>query len=344
MTALATKFISFSDQTTGVAYANPSTQPASVTFTAFDSAGVKLASKSLTLLAGAHDAANMGPFLGLSNFKGSIQIDSTVAIASLSLNAEAFPSFSSLPPGELGGSAALTYYFPHLALGAGWQTTLTYINFTSQSVTCTTTFYADSGAPLSVSFGGTAASSRTDTLAAGGVLHEESKADLNGPETRGWAKAVCNGSVKASLLFRFYQQGKPIGEAGVNAMTTTATKFVTFSDQTTGVAYANPSAQSASITFNALGLDGIKLGSKNLTLAAGAHDAANMGPFLGLTSFKGSIQVVSTVPIVSLSLNAEAFPSFSSLPAGELDDSTALATGDSGTPPPPELPPYDYGY
>ncbi|MBI3895490.1 MAG: hypothetical protein HY313_06125 [Acidobacteria bacterium] len=349
MTELATKFVTFSDQTTGVAYANPSTQPASVTFSAFNSDGVKLTSKSLTLLAGAHDAANVGPFLGVSSsFRGSIQIESTVPIASLSLNAEAFPSFSSLPPGELGTSIQpppAAYYFPHLALGAGWQTTLTYINFSPQTVTCTTTFLSDSGSPLSVSFGGAAASSRTDTLAAGGVLHEESKADLNAPEVRGWAKAQCNGRIKASLLFRFYQQGKPIGEAGVNAMTTTATKFVTFSDQTTGVAYANPSTQSASITFNALGLDGIKLASKSLTLAAGAHDAANMGPFLVLNIFKGSIQVISTVPIISLSLNAEAFPSFSSLPAGELDDSTPLATGENSNPgPEPPPPDYSYGY
>ncbi|MBI4460725.1 MAG: hypothetical protein HY648_11800 [Acidobacteria bacterium] len=327
MTTLATKFVSFSDQLTGVAYANPSTQTASITITAFNTAGATLASKSLTLAAGAHDAANMGPFLGLSSFRGSIQIESTVPIASLSLNAEAFPAFSSLPPGELDGSTALTYYFPHLALGAGWQTTLTYLNYSSQAVTCTTTFYADSGAPLSVSFGGAASSSRTDTLVAGGVIHDESKADLNAPEVRGWAKAQCSGPIKSSLLFRYYQQGKPIGEAGVNAMTTLASKFVTFADQLTGVAYANPSTQSASITFIAISSDGVRLASKTLTLAAGAHDAANMGPFLGLSSFKGWIQVLSTVPIISLALNAEAFPAFSSLPPGELDASTVLATG-----------------
>ncbi|MBI4460437.1 MAG: hypothetical protein HY648_10320, partial [Acidobacteria bacterium] len=306
MTDLATKFVTFSDQTTGVAYANPSSQTAQITFTAFSSTGAQLASKSLPLLPGAHGADNMGPFLGLSSFTGSIQITSTVPVVSLSLNAEAFPAFSSLPPGELSDTSSSTYYFPHLALGGGWQTTITYINFSSQTVTCATTFFSDSGSPLSVSFGGAAISSRTDTLAPGGVIHEESKADLNVSEVRGWAKAQCSGAIKASLLFRFYQQGKPTGEAGVNAMTTTATKFVTFSDQTTGVAYANSSTQTAQITFNALSADGVKLASKTLTLAVGAHDAANMGPFLGLSSFRGSIQVISTVPIVSLSLNAEA--------------------------------------
>jgi hypothetical protein len=45
--------------------------------------------------------------------------------------------------------------FPHLALGRGWQTTLTYASSSTQNV------FADSGAPLVVSFGGTAASSRS---------------------------------------------------------------------------------------------------------------------------------------------------------------------------------------
>jgi hypothetical protein len=52
--------------------------------------------------------------------------------------------------------------------------------------------------------------------------------------------------------------------------------------------------------------------------------AANPGPLLGLQNFTGFVEVTSSVPIVSLSLNFEAFPVFSSLPAGELSDSTAL--------------------
>ena len=327
MTAPATQFVTFSDQTTGVAYANPSSQTAQITFTAFSSTGAQLASKSLSLLPGQHDAKNMGGFLDINIFRGSIQIVSTVPIVSLAINAEAFPAFSSLPPGELDGSAALTYYFPHLALGAGWQTTITYTNYSPQTVTCTTNFFANLGGPLSVSFGGAAVTSRTDTLPPGGVIHEESQADLNALEVQGWAKAQCSGPIKASLLFRFYQQGKPIGEAGVNAMTVLTTKFVTFSDQTTGVAYANPSTQAADITFNALNSEGVLLASKSLSLLPGEHGAKNVGDFLAINSFRGSIQIIATVPIVSLAINAEAFPAFSSLPPGELDASTIIVAG-----------------
>jgi len=55
------------------------------------------------------------------------------------------------------------------------------------------------------------------------------------------------------------------------------------------------------------------VGSANLMLAAGAHTQANLGPLSG----KGSVTVTSSQPIVSLSLNAEAYPSFSSPPPGD---------------------------
>jgi hypothetical protein len=219
------------------------------------------------------------------------------------------------------------YYFPHFALGGGWQTTITHINYSPDQVTCVTTFFSDSGDPLSVPFGESEVSSRMDMLAPGGVIHQETTAALGDPEVGGWAQARCSGPIKTSLLFRFYQQGVPVGEAGVNAMATPATKFVTFADQTTGVAYANPSADSAQITLSALDSSGVKLADKILTLLPGQHGAQNIGPLLGLENFRGSIRIVSTVPIVSLSLNFEASPAFSSLPPGELDDSTPLATG-----------------
>jgi hypothetical protein len=331
MSAPATQFASFAETRTGIAYANPSTaQPANVTITALNSTGQTLGSKTITLSPGQHAAANVGPLLNLSSFTGSVQITSTAPIVSLALNFEAFPAFSSLPPGELSGFPAMgasTYYFSHLALGGGWQTTITYVNDSSQSVTCQTSFLSDLGVPLPVSFGGTAASSRTDILLPGGTLHQQSTANLNAPVVTGWAQAQCTGPVKASLLFRLYSQGNAVAEAGVNAMAAPTTKFATFGETRTGVAYANPSNQQATITITALDTGGRVLGKANVPLAAGAHGSANVGPLLNLSSFSGSVQITSTAPISSLSLNFEAFPVFSSLPPGELDASTPLSTG-----------------
>ena len=75
----------------------------------------------------------------------------------------------------------------------------------------------------------------------------------------------------------------------------------------------------ALVTFTARDADGRVLASVDETLLPNGHDAQNMAPLFGLGSFAGSIEVTSTEPIVSLSLNFEADPVFSSLPPGELD-------------------------
>ena len=333
-TVPATRFVTFAEQGegqfgTGVAYANPSDTSATVTFTARDTAGEVLPSVNRTLPPGGHAADGMSELFDLSSFTGSIEVTSTVPIVSLSLNFEADPVFSSLPPGELDASAqgSTTYYFPHLAVGASWQTTITYINYSPEEVSCQTDFISDHGTPLMVSFAalGTVVS-RTDVLPPGGSVHQETNVDLSAPLAPGWALANCSGPVKASLLFRRRNsEGAPTAEAGVNATAVPATRFVTFAEQGegqfgTGVAYANPSDTSATVTFTARDTAGEVLPSVNRTLPPGGHAADGMSELFDLSSFTGSIEVTSTVPIVSLSLNFEADPVFSSLPPGETID------------------------
>ena len=70
-----------------------------------DAAGEVLASVVRTLSPGGHDAHGMESLFGPSSFTGSIEVTSTEPIVSLSLNFEADPVFSSLPPGELEAAA-----------------------------------------------------------------------------------------------------------------------------------------------------------------------------------------------------------------------------------------------
>ena len=168
--------------------------------------------------------------------------------------------------------------------------------------------------------------SRTDVLPPGGSVHQETDVDLSAPLAPGWAQATCSGPVKASLLYRLRNSaGAPTAEVGVNAAAVPATRFVTFAEQGegqlgTGVAYANPSATSAHVTFTARDTAGEVLASVDRTLLPGGHDAHGMAELFDLTSFTGSIEVTSTEPIVSLSINLEAAPVFSSLPPGDIVD------------------------
>ena len=345
VTVPASRFVTFAEQGegkpgTGVAYANPSDTEAVITFTARDADGLTLASVNQELSAGGHGAQNMAPLFGLSSFSGSLEVTSTAPIVSLSLNAEAAPVFSSLPPGEVDAAAqgATTYYFPHLAVGAGWQTTITYINYSSEEVSCRTEFLSDHGGPLLISFAGLGTVvSRPDVLPPGGSVHQETNVELSAPLVPGWARATCSGPVKASLLYRRFEGGVPTGEAGVNAVTVPATRFITFAEQGegkhgTGVAYANPSATTtAFVTFTVRDAAGEMLASVDETLLPRGHDAKNMVDLFDLSSFSGWLEVTSTAPIVSLSLNNEADPVFSSLPPGEVDAAAQGTTMSSQT-------------
>ena len=237
----------------------------------------------------------------------------------------------------LQAQGSTTYYFPHLAVGASWQTTITYINYSPEEVTCQTDFISDHGSPLMVSFAGLGTVvSRTDVLPPGGSVHQETNVDLSAPLAPGWARATCSGPVKASLLFRQHNSaGVPIAEGGVNAAAVPATRFVTFAEQAegkagTGVAYANPSFTAAHVTFTAKDAAGQTLASIDRTLLPNGHDAQNLASLFGPSSFIGSLEVTSTVPIVSLSLNFEAAPVFSSLPPGEVTPETPSEPSTTG--------------
>ena len=250
-------------------------------------------------------------------------------VASVSGPNQATGTFSAGGPVLSIQTANTTYYFPQLAFGGGWQTTLTYVNYSPVSANCTTTFYGDTGGALQVPFGAALASTRTDTLAAGASLHQQTTAATTAANQEGWAIATCSYPVQASLLYRFYNSaGVAQGEAGVNASLEPATEFVTFAQASatasTGIAYGNPSATAAEVTITAIGSAGAALGSTVVNLAPNAHASANIGPLLNIASFTGSVQILSTAPIVSLSLNAEAFPVFSALPPGDLPAGTPL--------------------
>ena len=143
-----------------------------------------------------------------------------------------------------------------------------------------------------LSFAGTMISSRTDPIPAGGTIHTATDADPDSPEVTGWARADCTGPIKASALFRLHQDGVPTSEGAVIAMTTLATQFATFADQSTGVAYANPSPDPATITFTAKNTGRATLASEIIGLAAGAHGAANLGLLLGLESFRDRLPLL----------------------------------------------------
>jgi hypothetical protein len=197
------------------------------------------------------------------------------------------------------------------------------VNPSAQPVSCGTSFYADSGMPLSPPFNGIALSSVSDGIPAGATTQRRTDAQPNIPAVTGWARADCTGPVKASALFRSYNGNVAQAEAAMIAMPEPATTFVTYADQSTGVAYANPSAEPAMVTFTLADTTGAPLGSTTITLPEYCHGFAGLGSLLGISSFQGSVTITSTRPILSLSLDFEAAPVFSALPPGQIDNNVS---------------------
>jgi hypothetical protein len=214
------------------------------------------------------------------------------------------------------------YYFAHLVSGGIWRTTFTYVNPTDNFITCDTSFYSEAGGPLPLSFGGIKSSVFLYNLLPGGTIHSQTDANPSGPVEAGWARAVCDGPIRASVLFRSFKGSVAQAEGSVLASTTPATRFVTFSDQISGVAFANPLSVPSTLTFTARNLAGQTLTTKSLTLPALNHGNFNVGPYMNINSFQGSLTIDATSPILSLALNFESSPVFSALPPGQ-DESTA---------------------
>ncbi len=170
----------------------------------------------------------------------------------------------------------LTYYLAHIAAANSWRTTFTLVNQTTLPVTCNTSFFSDTGTPLALTFGGVAQSTTSDLIQPGGLARRQTDSQPSQPLVTGWAVANCTGPVKSSALFRSYNGNVATAEASVPAMLTPATQFVTYADQSTGVAYANPSSSTANVTFTAKDTGGAVLGTQTIAVAAGAHGAQNL--------------------------------------------------------------------
>jgi hypothetical protein len=192
-------------------------------------------------------------------------------------------------------------------------------------VTCRTSFYADSGARLPISFGGDATSALTDIIPAGGTVRRQTISQPSAPENTGWAEATCSSPVKANALIRNYDGNTPQAEAAVIAQSASATTVIAYATQATRVACANPSQTDAVVTLTVADTSGAVLGSARVPLPAGNHAIANLGSLLGIVNFRGSVTITSSQPIVSLVLNYETPTVFTAAPGTVPDNNSSGA-------------------
>jgi hypothetical protein len=135
-----------------------------------------------------------------------------------------------------------------------------------------------------------------------------------------WTMTAAGGAAPYSWTATGLPPGLILSAGGAlsGTPTTASDYFPTFTVQ-------DNSTPQKTATNNVLSLNIDPSSSAQSSAIRDGHSAVNAGPFLGISSFTGSVQIQATAPIVSQSFNFEAPPVFSSLPMGALPPGTPLA-------------------
>jgi len=318
------------DVRTGLAIVNPGTTAANLSFTLRDSSGQTIASGQGTLPAGAHRAKfidelnTIAPNFSLpANFStstlyASLEISSSQPVSVLALrltiNQRGDTLLTSTPIADLSRpQSASNIYFPQLADGGGFITSLVLLNTSASTETGTISLFNDDGSALSLqAAGGAAASGFQYSIPASGFFVFKTAGSGNSTQA-GWVRvAPSSGNAPVGAgIFSYSPQGILVTDSGVPSVlpTTKARIYVDKSNgHDTGIALANPGNAGANISISAFQTDGIvSVGTSTpLPIASNGHKAAFAGQLVsGLpANFTGVVEITSATPFAALTLRS----------------------------------------
>jgi len=220
---------------------------------------------------------------------------------------------------------SFTYYFPQIAAGDGWRTTIFVSNATAAGMaTGSITFTKSDGSPFNanwtdevgnnVSNGGSVISFQ---LAAGQSRKFVTVGDL--PLTVGYAMVTANASVLGTAMYsQLDASGNILAEAGV-PMGIPLGKQAIFVDTSigfrTGVAIANPNSNTLVIHFELVDDNGQVLAAQIRELPGFQHMALFTDElFAGAPAMVGRMQFWCTNPMVAIALRFSPSIQFTTMP------------------------------
>jgi hypothetical protein len=320
------------DINTGIAIVNRGTSAATITYTLRDRSGQTLATGTGNLAAGAHFAKFIheikdvaSSFNVPANFPtavrfGSLDISSTQPLSILALrlttNQRGETLLTTTPVAD--GSAALTanpQYFPQLADGGGYTTTLSLLNTSGATEAGTISVFDDNGGPMAIrETGGTTGSSFSYAIAAGGSFVLQT--DGSSAATRiGWVKVTPNAGNSTPVgggVFSYSPGGILVTESGVPSATPTTHARI-YVDKSgghdTGIAVANPGGSSATLVLSGFLIDGRTPAAptpQTLSVLPNGHSAKFVGQVIPLLppNFTGVVDISSSSPFVAVTLRS----------------------------------------
>jgi|GEM_PF-2401921 hypothetical protein len=240
---------------------------------------------------------------------------------------------ASLPPADAAWPRAVQQTraaFSHIAAGGGWATTITLVNTSPAPVPVTVAFHGDDGSALSLPVAITqqgVTQTAASTPSVNAVVNPNATLLISTgdgiPSTYvGWADVQSSGSLGGYAIFRSTPaEGSPSeGTAPLQAQlpSTLTLPYDNTGGFVMGVALANLSTASASITATIWDDSGNPLGTQTLTIGGSGHTSFAMPDQLTTTAGKRGIvrfQSAAAGGIAGLGLRFSPFGTFTSVPA-----------------------------
>ena len=219
---------------------------------------------------------------------------------------------------------SFTYYFPQVAVGAGWRTTIFLSNATAGPASGTVTLTANDGSAFYTNWldeNGTNLTNGSNVIAfslASGESRKFVSLDDH-PLVAGYAMVSANASVLGTAMFSLLDGGGNItAEAGV-PMAIPLGKQAVFVDTTngfrTGVAIANPNTGDLEVHFELLNDAGQMITSTIHTLGPLTHISLFTDElFPGQPPMVGRLQYWCMNPMVSVALRFSPTVQFTTMP------------------------------
>ncbi|MBZ5536700.1 MAG: hypothetical protein LAO31_12160 [Acidobacteriia bacterium] len=308
---------------TGFAAVNQGASTATLTLTLRDPNGQALTVGSVTVDPHSHVAKfidQLGLNLPSGFTTGSLEVASNLPISILALrlttNQRNETLLTTTPIADLTQPAPVgSLFFPQMADGGGYRTTIMLLNTSSSAVSGKIYFYDDGGLPREVHLTTGPSGSRIPYAIPPGGVYVGVTDGSNPVVGAGSVQVVPDEGSSTPIgsgLFSLTQNGNLVTESGVPsaAPTTHARIYVdTSGGHGTGFAVAAPDTTGFHVTLKAYQLDGVNgagAGPADLLLASLGHAAKFVGQLIsGLPDgFTGVLDISAASPFVALTLRS----------------------------------------
>jgi enterochelin esterase-like enzyme len=227
------------------------------------------------------------------------------------------PLFTATPVADLTKPLTDTpLYFPQLADGGGWITSLILLNTSGSVETGSLNIFDKNGAPLVISrTGGSSASSFLYSIPANGSFRFQTNGSL-GSQNVGWVQLVPdaeNSTPIGSGVFSFNPVDVMTSESGIPSVPLSTTHSRVFVDRSgnhnTGLAIVNVDHAATNVTIQAFEIDGVTpagQSQKSLQLAGFGHDSQFADQLIsGLPSdFTGVLDISAPTPFAAITIRS----------------------------------------